>query len=570
MSTKPAPTLSLEILWTQLESITREMEATLVRTAFSTGIREAGDCSCALFDSAGRMISQASTAPGQLGSMPFLLAEFLRRVSKTEIAPGDVFITNDPWLGCGHTPDIYLITPIFHGGELIGFAANSGHHSDVGGRLGSHESREVYEEGLLIPLSHLCRRGVENHELIALLRLNSRLPDELVGDLRAQMAANHVAVSGLVRLAEFYGLTRAAVAAAADEIIARSERAMRQALRTVAAGVYCGSLRLDDFSPEGERLEIRIALRIQGDTVVADFEGTSPQVAQPINSVLNYSRAYVFVGLKMALAPGLPTNAGTIAPLEVLAPEGSLVNPRFPAPVRWRTTVGLMLADLVLTVLADAVPDRVIAGSGTVPRWHQVFSSRVAGQNFVLQPHFMGGMGAAHSHDGLSAVAWPANLRELSIEAMEQESPLLFLRKTYRVDSGGPGTRRGGLGEEVAIQNAAVWRTGPARPVRASLNCGRFHDGAIGIAGGAPGATGEIRINGDLVDRSRCEIVLQPGDTAVFRTPGGGGFGPARARDRQAVEADLAKGFISAEAARTLYGFEQPLESRQLGGIGEV
>ncbi len=562
MSAQVANRVALDVLWTQLESVTREMQATLVRTAFSTGIREAGDCSCALFDATGRMISQSSTAPGQLGSMPFLITEFLRRVPSTEIANGDVFITNDPWLGCGHTPDIYIITPIFHEGELIAFAANSGHHSDVGGRLGSQESTEVYEEGLLIPLSHLYFAGVENTELFALLRLNGRLPDELIGDLRAQMSANHVALGRVVALTKQHSLNGSAMATAADEIVERSEAAMRQAMRAVTPGVYRGVLRLDDFDEDGRRLEIHVALATDGESIIADFEGTSQQVPYPVNSVLNYSRAYVFVGLKMALAPDLPTNAGAMTPLRVVAPEGSLVNPRFPAPVRWRTTVGLMLADLVLTVLADAIPDRVIAGSGTVPRWHQVFSSRGDGQNFVLQPHFMGGMGAAKSHDGLSAVAWPANLRELSIEAMEQESPLLFLRKAYRSDSGGAGAHRGGLGEEVVVFNPGTWRTGPAQPIRATLNCGRFHDGAIGIAGGQPGAVGEIEINGVRVNRSRSEVVLQPGDSAVFRTPGGGGFGPAWSRDRRAVADDLARGFISAEAARQLYGLDE--------GVGEL
>ena len=560
MNTRQSTDVSLEILWTQFESITREMEAMLVRTAFSSGIRDAGDCSCALFDAAGRMVSQASTAPGQMGSMPFLMAEFQRRVPAGDISDGDVFITNDPWLGCGHTPDIYVVTPIFNRGELVGYAANSGHHADLGGRLGSQESREVYEEGLLVPLSHLHTRGVENRELVALLRLNSRLPDELIGDLRAQMAANHVARQRLIKLAEVHRLASGDIVAAADEIIRRSGEAMREALAGVMPGIHRGEMLLDDFDDAGKRLEIRLALRAEGGQIVVDFAGTSAQVAKPINSVLNYSRAYVFIGLKMAVAPALPTNAGSIACLQMVAPEGSLVNPLFPAPVRWRTTVGLMLADLVLTVLAGAMPDKVIAGSGTVPRWHQVFSSRGSGRNFMLQPHFMGGMGGASAHDGLSAIAWPANLRELSIEALEQDGPLLFLRKAFRDDSGGAGTFRGGLGEEVVVRNPKVWGNAPAQPVRATLNCGRFHEGAIGIAGGAPGARGELIVNGKRVDRSRSEVVLQPGDEILFQTPGGGGFGPPAERDRRLVADDLDKGFISPESARSIYGFDGDLE----------
>lgn len=240
MTSVPPSTVALEVLWTQFESMTSEMEATLVRTAFSSGIREAGDCSCALFDAEGRMISQASTAPGQMGSMPYLMAEFLRRVPAAEILDGDVFITNDPWLGCGHTPDIYCITPIFSSGELIAYAANSGHHADLGGRLGSQESREVYEEGILIPLCHLYMQGRENRELVALLRMNSRLPDELVGDLRAQMAANHVARERVMRLSRVHRLGREDIVRITSEIIGRSSRAMRSRLfRSASFRVRC-------------------------------------------------------------------------------------------------------------------------------------------------------------------------------------------------------------------------------------------------------------------------------------------------------------------------------------------
>ena len=567
MPSNPPPSRALEILWTQLESLTREMDATLVRTAFSTAIRDAGDCACALFDAEGRMISQASTAPGQLGSMPYLMKDFLRHAAPSELREGDVFTTNDPWLGCGHTPDFYVITPIFCGGELYGFAANSGHHADVGGRLGAQDSREVYEEGVLVPFSHLHHAGVENHELLALLCMNSRLPAELVGDLRAQVSANHTAVMRLRGLAQGGKLSRADLAAAAEEIISRSARAMREAIGTMAPGVHRGAITLDDTDEAGARLRIAIAVWKEGDAVVVDFEGTSPQIAKPINSVLNYSRAYVFVGLKMAVAAGLPTNAGTLSCLSVRAPEGSLVNPTFPAPVRWRTTVGLMIADLVLTVLGTAMPARVIAGSGTVPRWHQVFSSRTPGSRFVMQPHFMGGLGAAQGRDGLSAVAWPANLRELSVEAMEHEAPLLFLRKCYRTDSGGEGQFRGGLGQEIAIQNPHVWRHGAAGPVRAILNCGRFHEGAIGLAGGAAGAPGELRLNGSAISQSRTEVTLAPGDVVEFFTPGGGGFGPPGERDRTLLAADVEKGFVSADAAHREYG-QEPAAIQMPSAVG--
>lgn len=555
MPTATAGTRSAtEVLWAHLDAIASQMQATLLRTAFSAGIRAAGDCSCALFDRRGRLITQASTAPGQLGSMPFLIADFRALVDEDDIREGDVFITNDPWLGCGHTPDIYVIAPVFEAGRLLAYACISGHHSDVGGLLGSHYSTEVYEEGLQIPISHLVDRGVENAELFALLRANSRRPEELAGDLRAQMSGTAVAQRELLRISERFGLGPAELEQVTSEILDRSEAAVRTAIRAIPDGRYTGQLPLDDRCADGERLIIRATVTVTDDELEVDFEGTSAQVAYPINSVLNYARAYVFTGIKMAIAPGVPSNAGAIAPITTVAPERTIVNAAHPAPVRWRTTVGLMIPDVLFAALTPAIPDRVLAGNGTVPRWHEVLYSRTGGADFIVHCHYMGGMGARASGDGLSAIAWPANINEIPVELIEHDSPLRIERKAYRADSGGAGRFRGGLGQEVVFRNPSTWRDGPAQPVVVGLNSGRIIDGARGLDGGLPGLPGEVTVGGQAVPSSRGEVDLRPGQTLVLRTPGGGGFGPPEERDRGRVQRDLRAGLISAEVARSTYG----------------
>lgn len=553
---------SIEVTWAYLEAIAEEMQATLVRTAFSAGIRDAGDCSCAIFDRRGRLVAQASTAPGQLGSMPFLLTEFLRRVDSAELADGDVFVTNDPWLGCGHTPDIYVIAPLYIAGHLLAYASISGHHADVGGRLGSHESTEVYEEGLQIPVVHLRRAGLENREIVEVLRANSRRPDELIGDLRAQVAGLSVADRRLRRLVESNHLDPERLEAVTTEIAERSERAVRAAIRAVPDGTYRGSLRLDDRAGDGSRLVIDAAVAVEGDALHVDFAGTSPQVNYPINSVLNYSRAYVFAGVKMALAPTVPANAGSMACVAVSAPPGTIVNAAFPAPVRWRTTVGLMIPDVIFGALAAALPDRIPAGNGTVPRWHEVLYTR-GSDGFIIQCHYMGGMGAVRGRDGLSAVAWPANIREVPLEYLEHDSPLVVGKKSYRTDSGGAGTFRGGLGQEVVFRNPRDWPTGSAQPVVASVNSGRIVEGAPGLDGGAAGERGAVLLDGQPIVGNRGEVVILPGSELALLTPGGGGVGPPAGRSRGMIAEDVARGFVSIRAAREVYGWVGPVAGDQ-------
>ncbi len=545
--------IAIDVLWAHLDAIAAEMSAAFLRTAFSPEIRDAGDCSCALFDRRGRLITQASTSPGQLGSMPFLMAEFLRRVPLRSISPGDVFITNDPWVGCGHTPDIYVAAPIFDGDDMLGFACISGHHADVGGRLGSHESREVYEEGVQIPISRLVKAGSENAELLELLRLNSRRPNELVGDLRAQVSGTAVATTRLLRLSRRTSLGGDGVEAVTDEIISRSEAAVRAAIRGIPSGTYHSRLELDDLDSKGRPLVVELKLTVEGEALIADFAGTSPQVAYPINSVLNFTRAYVFTGVKMAVAPRIPSNAGAIAPITVVAEPGTILNASYPAPVRWRTTVGQVIPDAIFLALANAIPERVLAGNGTVPRWHEIIYSRGPNRDFIVHCHFMGGMGAAKGRDGLSAIAWPSNICEIPVEYIERDSPLRVIRKAYRTDSGGAGEWRGGLGEEILVLNPLQWGDTPGQVAVASINSYRVREGAAGASGGGSGGRGEVLLDGEPMKATRGNVAISPGSTLTLRTPGGGGFGSPEDREVARVRDDLRRGLISRQAADHVY-----------------
>ena len=553
---------TVDVLWTHLDAIASEMSATFLRTAFSAEIRDAGDCSCALFDNGGRLITQASTSPGQLGSMPFLMTEFLREVPVGLIAPGDVFVTNHPWVGCGHTPDIYVIAPIFEGDDVLGFACVSGHHSDVGGRLGSHESREVYEEGVQIPISKLVRAGIENVELLALLKANSRRPHELAGDLRAQLSGTNVAAKRLLTLSRRAELGARGLQALTDKIVGRSEAAVRTAIGRVPSGTYEARLLLDDTDASGHPLVVQLKVLVEARDITVDFTGTSLQVAYPINCVFNFTRAYVFTGIKMAIAPTVPSNAGAIAPIHVVAEPGTIVNASYPAPVRWRTTVGQVIPDAIFLAMANAIPRSVLAGSGTVPRWHEILYSRGADRDFIVHCHYMGGMGAADGRDGLSAIAWPSNIREIPIEYIERDSPLRVTQKSYRVDSGGAGEWRGGLGEEVTFTNPGTWGDSAGRVVTASINSYRVRDGAAGILGGQDGARGSVLLDGEPVVGTRGSIGVPPGSSLSFRTPGGGGFGQPVDRDLVRVREDLRRGLISKEAANEVYRLSDREEQR--------
>jgi N-methylhydantoinase B len=540
--------ITFQVLWARLVSIADEIAATLVKTAFSHVVRDNHDYSCGLYDAEGRMFAQSTQCtPGQIGAMPRLMRDVLAAFPAETLAPGDVLITNDPWLGSGHTPDVYVCTPIFHGDRLVGFAVNSAHHIDIGGRLSAPDAREVFEEGLIIPLTRLYSRGVPNDDLFRLIARNCRLADKVIGDLRAQLAANYVGARRFLELLDERGLDD--LSDLAGQIIDHTEASMRAAIARAPDGVYTHEVTLERPDPDGRPIRLVARVDIQGDEIHVDFTGTSPQVDLPINSVWNITYAYTVFPIKCALHPHIPNNEGCFRPVRLTVPEGTCLNPRFPAAVRFRTSLVYYAVEVIFGALARAVPDRVMAPSGTYPLWLPVFSGEADdGRPFVFHYNAQGGTGARPDRDGISTLVFPPNVANTPTELFEIEAPMLCEQKALVRDSGGPGRCRGGLGQEIVIRNLA------RRPVVTTVVGGRYHDGAPGLAGGRPGGTGAVRVDDGEPLGGNGVFRLEHEHAVRLRLPGGGGLGDPLERDPALVLADVRRGVVSAARALEDYG----------------
>lgn len=540
--------ITFQVLWARLVSIADEIATTLVKTAFSHVVRDNHDYSCALYDADGLMLAQSTQCtPGQIGAMPRLMRDVLAACPAATLAPGDVLITNDPWLGSGHTPDVYLVTPVFRETRLVGFAVNSAHHIDIGGRLSAPDAREVFEEGLIIPITRLYVRGEPNDDLFRLIARNVRLADKVIGDLRAQLAANYVGARRLVELMDERGLD--SLGDLARQIIDHSEASMRAAIAEAPDGVYTDEVTLEQRDPSGRPIRLVARVEIRGDIVHVDFTGTSPQVELPINSVYNFTYAYTVFPIKCALHPHLPNNEGCFRPVRLTVPEGTCLNPRFPAAVRFRTSLGYHAVEVIFGALAKAIPDKVMAPSGTYPLWVPVFAGDGDdGRPYVFHFNAQGGTGARRDRDGVSTLVFPPNVASTAIELMEIEAPLLCEQKALVPDSGGPGQHRGGLGQEIVIRNLA------RAPAVTSIIGGRFREGAPGLHGGQPGAPAEVRVNDGPPLGGNAVVRLGHEESARIRLPGGGGFGPPLARDPALVLEDVRRGLVTAASARDDYG----------------
>jgi N-methylhydantoinase B/oxoprolinase/acetone carboxylase alpha subunit len=545
--------VALQIRWARLINVADQMAATLVKTAFSLVVRDNHDYACGLYDSTGRMLVQSNQCtPGQIGSMPTIVRAMLEDYPADDLAPGDVLIGNDPWIGAGHAPDVFLAQPVFRGARLVGFACNCAHHIDFGGRLAAVDARDVREEGLILPVCKLLRGGEANRDVFRLIRRNVREADKVIGDLRAQIASLHVGAQGVLAMMDAFGLEE--IDHLTDAILARSEGALRAAIATLPDGVAEHEVRHEATGPDGERLRLALRLEIRGSDAHLDFAGTAPQIERPINAVLNITRAYVVFPFLAALTPETPMNDGCFRPLHVTAPEGSVLNSSFPAPGMYRSLLSYYTVELVFGALAQFAPERIMAPSGTYPLWIEKFAGPgLDGRPFVSHYNAQGGQGAFHDRDGNAAVVFPGNVANSSIELFEAETPLVVERKRFRSDSGGPGRRRGGLGQETVIRSRAPG------PITAALSGGRLDEGPSGLDGGGRGARAEIRTadaagrEGDPFPRP-ARATLAPGERAVLRQPGGGGFGDPFAREPERVLADVREGFVTPEGARRDYG----------------
>jgi N-methylhydantoinase B/oxoprolinase/acetone carboxylase alpha subunit len=546
--------IKLEIYWARVIAIANEMMETLIRTSFSTVIRINRDCSAAIFDHEGRMLAQPDhSAPGHIGCMPGVMRRILKDFPAASIKAGDAFITNDPWIGAGHSPDIYIASPIFYRDKLAGFTCTVAHHIDIGGRVGPTDSQDVYEEGLLIPPLRLYRAGERNEDLFRMIETNVRLPHIILGDLDAQMASNRLGSERLIEFGDDYDLDE--FSHVANAITNSTEKAMRDRIRELPDGVWTTQHELELLDENGKSITINLKAEIKGDSIVFDYEGTSPQVRRPINCVLNYAMSYTVLGLKMLLAPEIPYNEGTQLPVTVKAPEGSILNPRWPAAVWRRAVMGMQLPEIVFRVLTPVLPDKIIAGCGSTPMWLWLLSGwRPNGSRFVFQTHFMGGLGARNDKDGLPTAAFPYNMTDSPIEIFEHGCPVVVHRRELLLDSGGAGRFRGGLGQEIAFSPVPAALNKIEGPLTASFSSGHLKSGPRGLSGGNAGKAAEVKVNDAVVTSSLVTLKLNADDILTMRLPGGGGYHSPLTRNPNDVRDDVLEGFVSPAAARSVYG----------------
>jgi N-methylhydantoinase B len=536
--------IQVEVLWHRLIGIVEEQAMVLMRTAFTNIISDAGDLSAGIFDTRGNMIAQAVTGtPGHINAMAIGQRHFLAAYPPETLQPGDVLISNDAHQFSGHLNDFTVSTPVYHGEHLVAYFATTCHALDIGGRGFGPEARDAFEEGLYVPISKYYIAGAPNAELIKLLRANVRTPEEVLGDLHAQVAANNVGSRRLLETMQEFGLEDLEVIA--DEIITRSERAMRQAIRRLPNGAYHNRLTCDGWH---EPITIQATVSVNDDELEVDFTGSSPEVPYGVNVVLNYTIAYTTYALKAAICPDVPNNEGSFRPVRIHAPEGSILNCRRLAPVAARHIVGHFAPECVLGALSQVLAERALAeGANTI--WNiQAAGKWPSGMPFHFVAMMAGGMGARASKDGLSAAIFPSGIRGTPVEIVETAAPLMVTRKELRCDSGGPGTYRGGLGQEVHL------RVRSEAPMMFTAMFDRTKFPARGLNGGGAGATGEVRLDDGTVLSPKGKHTIPAEHTLIMRLPGGGGYGSPYTRAPERVLQDVRNGFVSRAQAEAAYG----------------
>ena len=536
---QPIDPVTLSILWSRLLAIVDEAGAALQRTAFSTVTRESNDFAVVLMDARGRSVAQSSVSvPSFLGVLPIMTKALLAGDFPAESwRPGDVIITNDPWLCAGHKPDIGLVSPIFKNDRLIAFIGTIAHAPDIGGTLWGAGARDLYEEGLLIPPTKLYSEGTANQTLLSIIEANVRSPRQTIGDIRAQLAANDQGRKDLISLVD--EMNMADIETLAQQIQDASEKAMRDAIREAPDGVYRYSYGADGDA-KGEPVTLNIAIHIQGDEILVDYAGTSPAHSLGINAVLNYTYAYTVYPIKCAFSPDVPNNEGSFNPVRVIAPKGCLVNAQSPAPVGARNITGNILHAVVFGALAQAVPKQIQADCGSAC-WSVVLNGihEDRDEEFVEYFFLNGGYGARPHADGINVLSFPTNVANVPIEVLEHSMPVMFHEKSLIPDSGGKGQFRGGLGQKLAF----TWKG--KKPVNLSLLTEKTKTEPIGVCGGEAGSKGAIHLEPPRPIDPKGLTKLYPGDTLSLSLPGGGGYGPSMARDPKLHQRDQELGYIS-------------------------
>ncbi|HTK12698.1 MAG TPA: hydantoinase B/oxoprolinase family protein [Xanthobacteraceae bacterium] len=539
-----------QVMWDRLINVVEEQARTMMRVAFSTVVREAGDLSAGIFNAEGKLLAQAVTGtPGHVNSMARSVGHFLNAIPPETMREGDAYITNDPWKGTGHLFDLTVVTPTFHNGKLVALFACTAHVADIGGNGPDPTSRDVFAEGLFIPIMPLCLKGEMNKWLIDLMRANSREPDRLEGDVYALVASNEAGANRLVRMMEEYALDD--LSTLSEHILSASDKAMRDAIAKLPKGTWKNTMTIDGFD---KPLDLVATLTIEEDVIRIDFTGTSPVSRYGVNCPMCYTDAYTSFGVKCLVAPRLANNAAVLARIKVTAPEGCLINAPSPAPVTARAVIGQMLPDTVFGCFAQAMPDatpaegtgaswtlRLGAGPGITPPTGGKFTA------FTSQSFQSGGMGAHPKLDGLAATPFPSGVKSIAIEITEAMTPAVFWKKELRQDSGGAGARRGGLGQVMEIGSRED------APFAIFARFQRVDYPARGRNGGDDGAAGTVKLKSGKALGSRGTQTIPAGERLVVEMPGGGGLGAPATRDPGSVADDVRNGYVSRDAARAIY-----------------
>ncbi|AMY71090.1 hydantoinase B/oxoprolinase family protein [Frigidibacter mobilis] len=538
-----ADPIGLEIMWSRMVNVVEEMWLTVCRTAFSLVIAEAQDFACELLDRDGETLAHSPRAMPVFNlTLPRAVKALLARYPAETLKPGDVLITNDPWLCAGHLFDIAIVTPVFHDGRLVGLMGTVGHVSDIGGTKDSLHAREIYEEGLQIPPMKLSNAGAPNETLIELIRQNVRNSEQVLGDIFSFVAANALGADRLVAFMRDYGMQD--LGALAEVVQGLSEKAMRDAIRTLPDGDYRSVI---SNNPLGERLEYPVLVRVSGDSITVDFDGAPPQLPQGgLNSTLNYTAAHATYPLKCMLTPAVRGNAGCYRPFTVTAPEGSILNPTYPAAVNLRTRTGWYLAPNIFGALSGAAPELVQSFTGLAVAAN-VYGQDAAGRFYSDMLFCGGGQGGSARGDGQSSILWPTSAANTSIELMESRVPILILEKAYLPDSGGAGRARGGLGQIVRFRK----RSDNGRATLVSIYPEGVDNPIAGLFGGRPGGGARGRITGPdgtvLRDCGTGALAEIRGTDQIVELvlAGGSGYGDPLERDPALVSRDLALGFVT-------------------------
>jgi len=543
--------LRMQVMWTRLISVVEEAAQALMRTAFSTTVRDAGDLSAAVFDTRGLLVAEAVTGtPGHVNSMAAGVRHFLARFPVDTMREGDHYITNDPWLTAGHLHDVTVVSPVVMDGRVVGLLGCCCHQLDIGGLGQGPDGRSIYEEGLQIPLLKLASAGTLNTDLMDIIRQNVRTPAQVEGDILSYIACNETGAKRLCAMLREFGLD--SLDTLGDYILRQSRSATLARIAALPRGRWQGELVIDGYDSP---ITLRATLTIADDHIEVDYSGTDAAVPQGINVVLNYCRAYTVYGLKCLISPEVPNNHGALEPFRVSAPEGSILNALRPSPVAARHVIGQMLPDLVFACLEQALPGRVPA-EGSSCLWSVQLRGRHLRPGAIREEGFetvffnSGGAGARTAQDGLSATAFPSGVRAMPVEVSEHGAPIIIWRKELLPDSGGAGRQRGGLGQIVEVSA----RDGASFEVLAMYE--RVANPARGRHGGRDGSAGAVRLASGQTLRAKGLQRIPAGDRLVLALPGGAGLGAPEERTPESIAADIADGLLSVEAAAREYGWK--------------